>query len=227
MLRQVFTLKYFLIRIDNGSLEVVCQEYDHYTQNQRCNFITSFEIHEIEELDSLKTPSKAERENKRTHVDMQPQVFWLAFSGCPSPVPLFHYAGRMNLRILGPTEPEQELLKMIYKPKFYFLCKASLSAEGPQDVEVIDKAARNEDFPDLFRKFEELRSHAFNEDKLYSVVRADDIYELVRTGDEKEAKEEVFEKARPEIITNLQHRMMQKNDKNDQAIVDDELGIED
>ena len=59
------------------------------------------------------------------------------------------------------------------------------------------------------KKFEDCRSHAFNEDKIYSVVRADDIYELVRTNNEKQAKEEAFEKAQLEIITNLQHRVMQ------------------
>ncbi len=116
---------------------------------------------------------------------------------------------------------------MVYKPKHYYLCKTPLSAEGPQDVEIIDKATQNEDFPELFRKFEELRSHAFNEDQLYSIVRADDIYDLIRTGDEKEAREEVFEKARPEIITNLQHRVMQKNDENAKAILKEVHGIED
>lgn len=115
---------------------------------------------------------------------------------------------------------------MIYKQKFYFLCKTPLSAEGPDDVEIIDKADKNEDFPVLFQKFEELRSHAFNEDKLYSIVRADDIYDLIRTDNFKAAKEQAFEKAQSEIVTNLQHRMMQKNDKNAKAILKEVHGIE-
>lgn len=108
---------------------------------------------------------------------------------------------------------------MIYKQKFYYLCKTPLSAEGPQDVEIIDRADDSNQFPELFSKYEELRSHAFNDDQLYSIVRADDIYDLVRTGTEKEAKEEAFEKAEPEIVTNLQHRVMQQNDKNAKAIL--------
>ncbi len=115
---------------------------------------------------------------------------------------------------------------MIYKQKFYFLCKTPLSAEGPEDVEVIDRADKNDDFPEIFKKFEEYRSHAFNEDNLYSVVRADDIYDLIRTGDVQEAKETAFEKAQPEIVTNLQHRTMQDNDKNAKAILKEVHGIE-
>lgn len=99
---------------------------------------------------------------------------------------------------------------MIYKQKFYYLCKTPLSAEGPDDVEVINRADDSNGFPDLFKEYEQLRSHAFNEDNLYSIVRADDIYDLIRTGTEAEAKEMAYEKAEPEIITNLQHRMMQK-----------------
>lgn len=115
---------------------------------------------------------------------------------------------------------------MIYKQKFYYLCKTPLSAEGPEDVEVVDRADDSNQFPELFQKFEELRSHAFNEDKLYSIVRADDIYDLVRTGTEKEAQELAYENAEPEIITNLQHRVMQKNDKNAQAILKEVHQIE-
>ena len=108
---------------------------------------------------------------------------------------------------------------MIYKQKFYYLCKTPLSAEGAQDVEVVDRADDSNQFPELFAHFEKLRSHAFNEDNLYSIVRADDIYDLVRVGTEKEAKEMAFERAEPEIVTNLQHRVMQKNDKNAKAIL--------
>lgn len=108
---------------------------------------------------------------------------------------------------------------MIYKQKYYYLCKTPLSAEGPRDVEVIDRADDSYQFSALFKKYEELRSHAFNNDQLYSIVRADDIFDLVRTGTEKEAKELAFENAEPEIITNLQHRVMQKGDENARAIL--------
>ncbi len=115
---------------------------------------------------------------------------------------------------------------MIYKQKFYYLCKTPLSAEGPEDVEVVDRADNSNQFPELFQRYEELRSHAFNEDKLYSIVRADDIYDLVRTGTDKEAQELAYENAEPEIITNLQHRVMQKNDKNAKAILKEVHQIE-
>lgn len=115
---------------------------------------------------------------------------------------------------------------MIYKQKFYYLCKTPLSAEGPKDVEVVDRADDTKQFPELFKKYEELRSHAFNDDDLYSIVRADDIYDLVRTGTDKEAKEVAHENAEPEIITNLQHRVMQGNDKNAKGILKDVHEIE-
>jgi len=108
---------------------------------------------------------------------------------------------------------------MIYKQKYYYLCKTPLSAEGPEDVEIVDRADNNDEFPELFKKFEELRSHAFNDDDIYSIVRADDIYDLLRTGTEKEAKEMAYDRAEPEIVTNLQHRVMQGNDKNAKAIL--------
>ncbi len=108
---------------------------------------------------------------------------------------------------------------MIYKQKFYYLTKTPLSAEGPKDVEIIDRADDSNQFPKLFAEYEELRSHAFNDDKLYSIIRADDIYDLVRTGTEKEARELAYENAEPEIITNLQHRVMQKNDHDARAIL--------
>lgn len=115
---------------------------------------------------------------------------------------------------------------MIYKQKFFYLCKTPLSAEGPSDVEIITRAEDSEDFPRVFKEYEEKRSHAFNDDKLYSIVRADDIYDLIRTGKEKEAREEAFEKAREEIITNLQHRVMQKEDKDAKAILSEVHGVE-
>lgn len=115
---------------------------------------------------------------------------------------------------------------MIYKQKYYYLCKTPLSAEGPEDVEIVDRADNNDEFPELFKKFEDLRSHAFNEDEIYSIVRADDIYDLLRTGTEKEAKEMAYDRAEPEIITNLQHRVMQGKDKNAQAILKEVHQIE-
>jgi Mg/Co/Ni transporter MgtE len=115
---------------------------------------------------------------------------------------------------------------MNYKHNFFYLCKTPLSAEGPEDVEIISKADDSEDFPRLFKEYEDLRSHAFNEDKLYSIVRADDIYDLIRTGNEKQAKEEAFEKAQEEIVTNLQHRVMQDNDANAKAILKEVHNVE-
>lgn len=115
---------------------------------------------------------------------------------------------------------------MNYKHKFFYLCKTPLSAEGPEDVEIIDRAEHSSEFPALFKEYEERRSHAFNEDKLYSIIRADDIYDLIRTGTEKEARNEAFEKAQQEIITNLQHRVMQKNDSEAKAILKEVHGVE-
>ncbi len=108
---------------------------------------------------------------------------------------------------------------MQYQQNFFYLCKTPLSAEGPEHVEIITRAENSEDFPRVFQEFEELRSHAFNEDKIYSVVRADDIYELVRTNTEESAKEIAYEKAEQEIITNLQHRVMQDGDSNAKGIL--------
>jgi Mg/Co/Ni transporter MgtE len=115
---------------------------------------------------------------------------------------------------------------MNYKHKFFYLCKIPLSAEGPEDVEIIDRAENSEEFPALFKEYEELRSHAFNKDDLYSIIRADDIYDLIRTGTEKEAKNKAFETAQQEIITNLQHRVMQDDDKDAKAILKEVHKIE-
>jgi MoaA/NifB/PqqE/SkfB family radical SAM enzyme len=115
---------------------------------------------------------------------------------------------------------------MNYTQNYFYLCKTPLSAEGPSDVEIITKAESSEDFPRVFKEFEELRSHAFNEENIYSVVRADDIYELIRTSGEKEAKEEAYEKSQAEIITNLQHRVMQGKDANAKAILKEVYDIE-
>lgn len=115
---------------------------------------------------------------------------------------------------------------MKYEHKFFFLCKTPLSAEDADDVEIITRAKDSEDFPRVFNKYEELRSHAFNDDDLYSIVRADDIYDLIRTSSENKAKEEAFEKAQQEIITNLQHRVMQGDDKDAKAILKEVHGVE-
>lgn len=110
---------------------------------------------------------------------------------------------------------------MIYKQKYFYLCKIPLSAEGPTDVEIVTRAEDNKDFPRVFKKYEELRSHAFNEDDLYSIVRADDIYDLIRTGTEEEAREEAYEKAETEIVTNLRHRVIHNSDENARAILEE------
>lgn len=115
---------------------------------------------------------------------------------------------------------------MNYQQKYFYLCKTPLSAEGPSDVEIVTKAEDSADFPRVFKEFEQLRSHAFNKDNIYSIVRADDIYDLIRTSTEKEAKEEAYEKATPEIITNLQHRMVQANDANAKAILKEVYDLE-
>ncbi len=115
---------------------------------------------------------------------------------------------------------------MNYTLNQFYLCKTPLSAEGPADVEIITKAENNEDFPRVFKEFEDLRSHAFNSDNIYSVVRADDIYELIRTSSDKLAKEEAYEKAQSEIITNLQHRVMQGGDANAKAILKEVYDID-
>ncbi len=107
----------------------------------------------------------------------------------------------------------------MYQEKFFYLCHIPLSATGAEDVDILQAAKTAEGFPDLFRKYEENRSHAFNEDQLFSIIRADDLHMIVRTGSEEEAKEMAFEKSRANLITNLQHRVMQKKDKNALAIL--------
>jgi hypothetical protein len=116
---------------------------------------------------------------------------------------------------------------MIYKEHHYFLCRVMLSATGPQDVEILDRAKDNTEFPALFDEFEKLKSPAYNEDDLYSIVRADEIYVLVRTpNNDTEAKEKAYEEALPNLITNLQHRVMQKNDAEARSILREVHDIE-
>jgi hypothetical protein len=109
---------------------------------------------------------------------------------------------------------------MRFQEHYFYLCRVNLSASGPQDVEIIDKAERNDQFPALYEQYEELKSPAYNEDGLYSVVRADEIIVMVRTPNQaKIAKEKAYDEALPNIITNLQHRVMQKNDAEARAIL--------
>ncbi len=103
---------------------------------------------------------------------------------------------------------------MLYQEKFFYLCHVPLSAEGPKDVDIIQKASDSHAFSELFSKYEQLRSHAFNKDGLYSVIRADDVYILIRTTTPEQAKTDAFEEARAGLITNLEHRVMQKKDQN-------------
>lgn len=115
---------------------------------------------------------------------------------------------------------------MMFHQNFFYLCKTPLSAEGPTHVEIITRSEGSEDFPRVFKEYEELRSHAFNKDNIYSVVRADDIYDLIRTSTSTQAKEIAYEKATVEIITNLQHRVVQQNDANAKAILKEVHEIE-
>ncbi len=108
---------------------------------------------------------------------------------------------------------------MLYEEKFFYLCHIPLSAEGPKDVEIIKKAAESHEFSELFDQYEQLRSHAFNDDGLYSVIRADDIYVLMRTTTPEDARTEAFDEAKTGLITNLEHRVMQDKDKNAVAIL--------
>ena len=110
---------------------------------------------------------------------------------------------------------------MQYQQHSFYLCKTPLHATGENDVEILDTAADSESFPHLFKQFESLRSHAFNADQLYSITRAEDIFDLIRAPGERQAKEAAWEKAKPEIVTNLQHRIMQKGDKKAEAILRD------
>jgi len=115
---------------------------------------------------------------------------------------------------------------MQYTDNFFYLCHIPLSAEGPDDVQVIQKCESTETFPELFSEYERLRSHATNADGLYSVIRADDIYVIIRTPNDKQAKQKAFEESRTNLITNLQHRVMQHKDENAQMILKSVYEIE-
>lgn len=114
---------------------------------------------------------------------------------------------------------KKNLNRMQYTDNSFYLCHIPLSAEGPEDVAIIQKCELTENFPELFIEYEKLRSHATNNDGLYSVIRADDIYVIIRTNGEKNAKVKAFEDSRTNLITNLQHRVMQNKDENAQNIL--------
>lgn len=113
-----------------------------------------------------------------------------------------------------------------FQEKFFFLCQVPLSAEGASDVVVVTRAVDSADFPRVFAEYEERRKHAFNQDGLYSIIRAEEINLIIRTPNEESAKALAFEEATSELITNLQHRVMQSNDKKAQMILKSVYGVE-
>ena len=113
-----------------------------------------------------------------------------------------------------------------FQEKFFFLCQVPLSAEGPEDVTIITQAVDSVDFPRVFKEYEDRRTHALNKDGLYSIIRADEINLIVRTTNVAAAKVLAFEEATAELITNLQHRVMQDKDKNAQSILKSVYGVE-
>lgn len=115
---------------------------------------------------------------------------------------------------------------MIYTDKSFYLCRVPLSADGAQAVEIITKADTIEDFPRVFGEYEEARKHAFNKDGLFSVIRADELFTIVRTTTPKAAKEMAFDECRANLITNLQHKVMQEKDQNAVAILRDVHEVE-
>lgn len=114
----------------------------------------------------------------------------------------------------------------VFQEKFFYLCQIPLSAEGPEDVQIITQAEDSNDFPRVFQEYEARRRHAFNNEELYSVIRADEINLIVRNTSPETAKVQAFEEATSELITNLQHRVMQNGDKNAQSILKTVHGIE-
>jgi hypothetical protein len=107
----------------------------------------------------------------------------------------------------------------MYQEKYFYLCEVPLNAGTPDDVIILKKAANTSEFPDLFKDYEDLRSHAFNEDGLFSVIRADKLHIIVRMANDALAKEAALEESTPNLITNLQHRVMQSKDKKAQKIL--------
>jgi hypothetical protein len=115
---------------------------------------------------------------------------------------------------------------MLYKEKYFYLCRIPLSAKGPEDVEIVTKAENNDDFPRVFKEYEELRSPAFNDEDLYSIVRADEIIVLLRNTTPNEVKEQAWEEAESNLITNLQHKVMHEDDQEAAAILKEVHEIE-
>lgn len=115
---------------------------------------------------------------------------------------------------------------MLFQDQSFYLCRIPLDAKSSDDVEVIRKAKHTDNFTELFADYEERRSHAFNDDNLYGAVRADEIFSIIRTQGDDEAKKKAFEEAKSDIITNLEHRVMQKNDKNAKKILREVHGVE-
>jgi hypothetical protein len=113
-----------------------------------------------------------------------------------------------------------------YQDKYFYLCQIPLSSEGASDVTVVTHAVDSEDFPRVFKEYEERRKHALNKDGIYSVIRADEINLIVRTTSKDAAKALAFEEATPDLITNLQHRAMQGNDRNAQSILKSVFGMD-
>ncbi len=101
---------------------------------------------------------------------------------------------------------------MQYTEKHFYLCRIPLTATGASDVEVIAEAQTTDEFPTLYSEFESKRKHALNKDGLYGVVRAEELYAIVRTAGKDLAKSTAFEEQKANLVTNLQHRVMQKND---------------
>lgn len=116
---------------------------------------------------------------------------------------------------------------MLFQDQSFYLCRVPLDAKSADDVEILKKAKHNENFTDLFKEYEERRSHAFNEDNLYGSVRAEEIFTIIRTQGDDEARKKAFEDAKSDIITNLEHRVMQKKDKNAKKILREVHGVED
>ena len=115
---------------------------------------------------------------------------------------------------------------MLYKENYFHLCKVPLDAQSEKDVEVLKRADKNEEFPSLFSDYEELRSEAFNEDGIYSIVRAKEIYLLIRTNTRKQAQIDAYEEAESEIITTLKHRVVQEDDESAKKILKNAHDIE-
>ncbi len=116
---------------------------------------------------------------------------------------------------------------MLYQDQSFYLCRIPLDAASADDVEVLKKARHTDNFTELFNEFEEKRSHAFNEDGLYGVVRAEEIFTIVRTQGDDNARQKAFDEAKSSLITNLEHRVMQNKDSKAKKILREVHGVED